>query len=67
MAEDMERQRREQSMSYMAELSHNMRQFNAEWASTLEEATHRWNDERTSIIAVVDEARTELESHIESL
>ena len=57
---EMERHRREQSMSYMTELYNKMRQLNAEWESRLEEATHRWNDERACIIAVAEETRVEL-------
>ena len=66
MIEEMERQIREQSMSYMTELSNNMRQFNTEWEQRLDEAT-RWTDERASIIVVVEETRVELESRIESV
>ena len=44
-----------------------MRQFSAECETKLDEAARQWAEERSRIIATIEETRSELESHIEFL
>jgi hypothetical protein len=52
-------------MSYVTELSNNMRQSKTGWESRMEEAIRRWNHGRASIIAAADETKGELTSRMD--